>query len=69
MTPIDDWLTSTEAAEIRGYHVERIRELLREEKIKGRKWGQAWMISRDSLMSYVHKIEKQGARRGPKPKN
>ncbi|MFC2052847.1 helix-turn-helix domain-containing protein [Chloroflexota bacterium] len=68
MTPIDDWLTSTEAAEISGYHVERIRELLREEKIKGRKWGQAWMISRDSLMSYVHKIEKQGARRGPKPK-
>ncbi len=68
MTPIDDWLTTTEAAEISGYHVERIRELLREDKIKGRKWGQAWMISRDSLMLYVHKIEKQGARRGPKSK-
>ena len=68
MTPIDDWFTTTEAAEISGYHVERIRELLREDKIKGRKWGQAWMINRDSLMSYVHKIEKQGARRGPKPR-
>ncbi len=46
MTPLEDWLTTQEAAELAGYHPEHLRELIREQKIKARKWGNAWMVSR-----------------------
>jgi excisionase family DNA binding protein len=35
----EEWLTVTQAAEISGYHPERIRELIREGKINAHKFG------------------------------
>ena len=46
--------------------VERIRELLREGKIIGKKFGPIWQVSKASLMEYLKKMEKLGKRRGPK---
>ncbi|MCA9935610.1 MAG: helix-turn-helix domain-containing protein [Ardenticatenaceae bacterium] len=63
---VSEWITTAEAAELSGYHVERIRELLRESKVAGRKFGPIWQVNRTSLFEYLHYIESQGARRGPK---
>ncbi len=38
----DEWLTTSDAARCSGYHVERIRELIREGKIDARKFGPVW---------------------------
>ena len=44
-----DYVTSEDAAEISGYHVNYIRRLLRQGKLKGRKFGNVWFIERASL--------------------
>lgn len=63
----EQWLTTNEAAELADYHPERIRELARDGKIKARKFGPVWQISRDSLLTYVEAQAAKGERRGPKP--
>lgn len=62
----DDWITTADAAELSGYHPERIRELVREKKIKAQKWSRDWQISRASLLRYVEETGKAGNKRGPK---
>jgi len=62
----DDWITTKEAAEISGYHSVTLRKLLLSGKVKGQKWGREWQVSRASLLAYVRKVEKLGAKRGPK---
>ena len=61
-----EWITTTQAAEISGYHAEHIRELLREKRVKAQKFGQVWQVDRASLLAYVRRAEKLGAKRGPK---
>jgi excisionase family DNA binding protein len=62
----EEWLKTTEAAEISGYHPNHIRRLIRAGEIEARKWGSALMINRQSLIDYQKKVEAQGGRRGPK---
>ena len=66
---MEEWLTTFEASRISGYHPEYIRQLIREKKILGRKWGLSWQVSRKSIVEYVDKLEAVGDRRGPKPKS
>jgi excisionase family DNA binding protein len=61
-----DWITMKQAAEISGYHPKHLGRLIRAGKIKAQKWGRDWQISRASLLAYIHKAEKSGAKRGPK---
>ncbi len=63
-----EWITTQEAAEMISYHPEHIRELIREGKIKARKFGVVWQVDRASLLAYLRKAEKTGAKRGRKPK-
>jgi excisionase family DNA binding protein len=64
----EEWLTTEEAAGLSGYHVNHIRRLLRSGEIAGRKWGQAWQVSKASLLSYLEAAKKLGDKRwGPKP--
>ena len=65
----DEWITTEEACHLSGYHPERIRELLREGKIEGKKFGPVWQVNRASLLSYSEKIRELGERRGPKSKH
>jgi excisionase family DNA binding protein len=60
---IDEWLTTQEAAETSGYHIEHIRRLVRDGQIKARKWGRDWMVNKISLYEYLEKDKKPG----PKP--
>ena len=61
-----DWLTVKEACELSGYHADHIRELLRDGRIDGRKWGTAWMVSKESLLQYKAEAQGSGKKRGPK---
>jgi len=61
-----DWITTSEAAELSGYHPVTLRKLLLSGKVKGQKWGREWQVSRASLLAYIRRVEKLGARRGPK---
>ena len=61
---MEGWITTTEAAKISGFHVEHIRRLIRKDIITARKWGREWMVSQESLVSYLNEERKPG----PKPK-
>ncbi len=62
-----DWITTTEAVALTGYHPDYLRDLIQEGKIKARKFGQVWQVNRKSLLAYVQAAEKsQDRRRGPK---
>ena len=63
----EDWLTTAEAAELSGYHPERIRELVRNGKVKGLKFATVWQIDRISLTEYLEAARDQDDQRwGPK---
>jgi excisionase family DNA binding protein len=67
LTPMADWITTVEAAQMSGYHVNYVRRLIKSGRIKGKKmWGRDWMVSRASLLTHVRQIEKLGGKRGPK---
>lgn len=64
---MEDWLTTYEAVRISGYELDYIRKLMRAKKIVGRKWGQAWQVSRSSLVEFLKSREQDGRKRGRKP--
>ncbi len=66
---MEEWLTTYEAARISNYELDYIRKLIRSNTLVGRKWGQSWQVSRQSLMDFMQERETQGQKRGRKPKN
>lgn len=63
----DDWITTREAVKLSGYHPVHLRMLIRNGRIKGRKYFVVWQVSRSSLLTYLGEQEKRGERRGRKP--
>ena len=63
---LEDWLTTQEAAELSGYHVDYVRKLVTAGKVEGRKFGPVWQVGRHSLEDYVKRMGGIGERRGPK---
>ena len=59
----DEWITTTEAANISGYHIEYIRHLTRNGLIDAKKWGREWMVNLKSFQEYLASERKPG----PKP--
>ena len=57
------WITTTEAAEISGYHPEYVRRLVRNDRIRARKFGVIWQVDRRSLRKYINKGKETGDRR------
>jgi excisionase family DNA binding protein len=66
-TNADEWLTVQDAAKLSGYHPESIRELIRQGKIKARKFSIVYQVDRDSLLAYMEKAQAIGRKRGRKP--
>ena len=50
---INDFVTAEQAADISGYDEDYVRSLARQGKIQGQKFGKQWMISRNSLETYI----------------
>ena len=65
---VDKWLTTTQAAELTGYSRKHVTRLVISGQVKGQRFGPVWMIDKPSLLAYVRKAAKTGAKRGPKPK-
>ena len=67
-----DWITTTEAAAISGYHPYYLRELIRKGKVNAEKKGNSWWVKRQSLLEYLdsaNKAKGQDKRHGPKSSN
>jgi len=64
-----EWLTVNEAVKLSGYNADHLRELIREGKIKARKFSIVWMVDRESLLAYKAKAQASGEKRGRKPQN
>lgn len=61
-----DWITTDEAAEISGYHINYLRQLIRKNKIAAEKKGRDWWVDKDSLRDYMNEAQDAGDRRhGP----
>lgn len=60
---MEDWIKTQEAAELSGYHVNHLRRLIRAGEIRGRKWGAAWQVSRESLLAYMDAAAQTGDKR------
>ena len=69
MTTDNRWLTVQEATKLSGYNADHLRELIREGKITAQKFSIVWMVSRESLLDYLSRIQATGKKRGRKPKN
>jgi len=63
----EDWITTTEACRISGYHPYYLREMIRKGRINARKFGTIWQVDRRSLLEYLRDAtNSQDKRRGPK---
>jgi excisionase family DNA binding protein len=62
-----EWLTVQEAAKLSGYHPETLRELIRQGKIKARKFSIVYQVNKESLLAYTTKAQAMGEKRGRKP--
>ncbi|MEI2692629.1 MAG: helix-turn-helix domain-containing protein [Anaerolineae bacterium] len=58
-----DYVTSEDAAAASGYHANYVRRLLRQGKLKGRKFGNVWFIERESLQDYLQLVEELGGQK------
>ncbi len=66
----NQWITTLEAAELSGYHVNHLRRLIRAGDIKARKFGIVWQVDRASLLAYKRAAEKsEDKRRGAKTRD
>ena len=54
----DEWLSVNEAAHLSGYHPEHIRRLVRQGAVTAKKFSIVWMVSKNSLLSYMKGQEK-----------
>ena len=62
-----EWITTAEAAKLSGYHPVYLRELIWDEKIRGKKFGIVWQVNKQSLLDYLHSAKQSKDKRwGPK---
>ena len=63
----EEWITTQEAAELSGYNIVYLRQLIRGKQIEGRKWGPVWQVNRQSIVDYLEAAQQSNDKRhGPK---
>jgi excisionase family DNA binding protein len=58
------WITTAEAVKLSGYHIEYLRQLARDGRIRSQKWGPTWQIDQESLLEHLREVRELGKRRG-----
>jgi hypothetical protein len=61
----DDWITTREATELSGYRADYLRTLIRQGRVKGRKYFVIWQVERRSLLAYLREQEKRACTEKP----
>jgi excisionase family DNA binding protein len=67
MPDLKDYMTTEEAAKKMGFHVEHIRRMRRQGKLKGKKVGAMWFILRESVEKHLQEMAGKN-KFGPRPK-
>ncbi len=62
----DDWITAAVAAELTGYTVRQVRRWAEAGKLKARKWGDVWQVSKAGALAHAKHLSKAGKKRGRK---
>jgi excisionase family DNA binding protein len=53
----EGWITTAQAVELTGYHVEYLRELLRQGEVEAVKLTpRAWLVNKESLLAYKARV-------------
>lgn len=58
-----EWITTTEAAELTGYADAYIRQLIGRGRLKAKKRGRDWFLSRADVLAYAEEMERLGPRK------
>ena len=62
-----DFLTTQDAHEQTGYTIQHLIRLLKEGKVRGKRFGRLWAIDPDSLNEYLERARASAdRRRGPR---
>ena len=65
--PLEDWMTTAEAAALSGYNEEYVRRLVRTQKLVARRFGPVWQVNRPALLDYLRAAKRvSDKRRGPR---
>ena len=59
----NQWLTTSEAAELTGYNKSYLRRLLRKGHIEGVKRGRDWLLSRQSVLEHKRRMDALGTQK------
>ena len=55
-----EWITTAEAADLTGYSPHYVRRLMRKDRVLAKKWGNSWMINKQSLLDYKRRMDSLG---------
>jgi len=61
-----EWISVKQAAEEGGYSTKQILRLIHAKELDAEKFVTVWRVDRRSLLAYLEKAKKRGAKRGPK---
>ena len=67
MPDLSGYITTQEAAQLLGFHVNHVRRMLKQRDLEGQKVGYMWFVSKESVQKYLEKtagLEKFDPRRG-----
>jgi excisionase family DNA binding protein len=59
-SPLKDWITTKEAAELTGYTSAHIRQLIKRGKLQAHKLGRDWFLNRGEVVAYAEKMQRLG---------
>jgi len=55
-----EWITTQEAADLTGYSSVTLRQFAREGRIRSRKRGRDWFLSKSEVLAYAEKMTRLG---------
>ena len=55
-----EWVTTDEAAQLTGYSPHYVRRLVRQSRVRAKKWSRVWMIDKQALLDYQERMEALG---------
>jgi excisionase family DNA binding protein len=56
----EDWITTSQAAEMTGYARAYLRQLIHKGRLQGRKLGRDWILSKEEVLTYAKKMQQLG---------